>query len=240
MRWEVITKAWDLAKQSFPDVDRVFVLPPANFGDNGSCPVFDMDRPKEPIGFMSYRVVGLGERPVMQLSLGDKTAEIVIPRTKSANFEVSFTKAAAPTGEVDPAEAMARYAGTPLDEKAMEQMSKFMVAKEQRQQKARIYASEVVQALKEGIAEKEKMAAVCGLTKESIGPISKLNEFKNFTRVRITQDDLPDYNECGKIIGKKRAQKATWYLVLVDGSDDPRWFHQDAIAEVKAGKVSDE
>jgi hypothetical protein len=60
-------------------------------------------------------------------------------------------------------------------------------------------------------------------------------KFKDYERVRVLDPMSMEYQEIGQILMSKRTKKGRVYLILVDGSSKPAWFHEDHVAENMAG-----
>lgn len=167
MRWEIIKKAWALARQEFPKVSKLTLVPPARIGLVGSIPVYDGGEPEKPIGYISFKASKDGER--IEVTAGKQTAEVKNKRSMSIRGgKIGFD---------------------------------VLIAKR-------------------------------------IQHEAKKPKFKPYARVRVTYEGSKDFGECGKVIGHKPGPP-TWYLVLVDGSSEPKWFREKALKLDEAGGVDE-
>lgn len=65
----------------------------------------------------------------------------------------------------------------------------------------------------------------------------KKHKFNPGDRVRIVLDESTEYMECGEVVGRKQHEDKDWFLVLPDGSSNPRWFNGPALRPNMAGMV---
>jgi len=86
VRWNIVRKAWQLARDRFPDVRRLFVDVPSRLAPRGEMAIIDLDKPKEPLSRISFQVQPSSEGPSLLMSLGDEQSTISLPRGASRTY----------------------------------------------------------------------------------------------------------------------------------------------------------
>lgn len=245
MRWNLIKEAWSLARKKFPDVKRLFVDLPDKFKCEGQSAVYDLDKPDSPIGILKYHAKISDNHPVVIISMGEMEIETGVPRFASIDMPVAadqkpLVKKASISGQ----DIMAQYPDInvlgeqiaylvvghedgPLYKVANKKISTDSLA---RWGRAFGFPEEAVMASREKLADLGVEVVESQAFNLRVAKRPKKKEFENFQKVRIVEPASMQLNEGGQIVDHKRNEKEEdFYLVIVDGSDEPSWYREDQI-----------
>jgi hypothetical protein len=213
MTWDITKKCWKLASDGFPDEKGIFVDIPPRMGASGTCPIYALNGKR--IGEISYKSVVSGEKPFFALSLNDKKAYVNIPRFVGMEFpasrKIEASKIIERYGdgvEVQIA-ALVASAGVPLTET---DVSKWM--------------------LSNGFATCDSSKVIAAL-----GVVAGRRQFEDMEKVRVNNPSSMEHNEGGRVMHHKRMDGGFIYLVLVDGSSEPKWFAEKHLGKNTVGEV---
>ena len=209
MRWEVIKQAWRMAKVQFPNIQSLYVQVPVVLAHKGYVPIFDLTDAKTPIGAIDYQVVSKGSGRNVRLALGADSAEVRLAPSVLQSFKIAVRDEPL-ANTPNPNLVRARYG-----------------------------------------EEAEEKLALLGLTytKTAKKPSKK---FEDYERVRICglpavpegMEHIPNagalqYQEAGQVMTSARGRNGRFYLILVDGSSEPQWFHEEMVCPILAGEPPD-
>lgn len=246
MRWEILQKVWKLAKAKFPNVERLYVDLPIRFRSDGECAVYDLDKAGEPVGVIAYSNVVEDGVPLVSVRLEGQTEKVAAgrvsrecrvgialdERTKAPRVDVSLLRRGCRDGFDVGRKLALLFSNGARDGRAS-------VADVRR------WASG------QGVDMRMVVPIMCGLEDmgfelEGNGGAYNLRlasgkqKFEPHQRVRVIHPTAMDYQECGRVMECKGGPKdGFWYAVLVDGSQDPLWFPEEALDEDEAGDVAD-
>ena len=208
MRWEVIKRAWQMAKIRFPGIQSLYVQVPVVLAHKGYLPVFDLVDAKTPIGAIDYQVVSKGNGRNVRLALGSDSAEVRLAPSVLQSFKIAVREEPL-TRTPDPNLVRARYG-----------------------------------------KEAEEKLAILGLVSSVKTAKKPSKKFEDYERVRICglpavpdgMEHVPNagamqYQEAGQVMTSARGRNGRFYLILVDGSSEPQWFHEEMVCPVLAGEI---
>lgn len=248
MRWEVTKKAWAMAREKFPKIEKLFVDVPERFLAVGQCRVLDLSSPQKPLAIISYDVRPISGQPQVVLSMGGKTESVALPRFGSVGMDVSTGFAGTPgrTGSLDAWAVMDRYVDPG---ELAEQVAKLAAWHEGGMGKTAMTEDSVAKWMKGVGFPHEEAPLVCDELRAlglSVAPafnrrLAKyVKPFEVYDQVRIKMENSMEHNECGQILERKRDKGKRKYLVLVDGSSEPEWFFEDAIKPNMVGRIKND
>lgn len=257
MRWDIVTKAWSMARNAFPSAKRLYVDLPQKFSHKGSCSVFDLEKGYEPLGSIEYSIVAFAGKPTLVMSLGgqQKTAALapcsmelttmngrLKPLRLGASDVLGKCASLADAGERAALLAVG-HGSSPL--RGKDSVDKF--------------------ALREWVAQEgfpEGCFPYAEAKLEEIGVAVRgfnLREAKRHKKeqalyqpqmaVRVIDPNMRDHNKCGKIVSvwkqkskrvkgqEKKTPPGFWYLVWIDGTSKPVWFAEGQLAPNMAGAI---
>ena len=259
MRWDIVTKAWDLAKNAFPSVKRIYVDLPQKFSPKGTCSVFDLENRDEPVGGIEYSIVAFAGKPTLVLALGDQR--------KMASLERCSLDLPVATGEMKPLRLGAKdvlgkcasladagekaallaagHPSSPLKDKACVEktaLRDWMVA-EGFPEESLPYAQAKLQQIGVSVQSFNLREAKQAKHKK------RHALFQPQMVLRVIDPNMRDHNKCGKVVSiwrqkrkkVKGQQKKTppmfWYLIWIDGTSKPVWFAEKQLAPNMAGAL---
>jgi hypothetical protein len=245
MRWDVVKKSWELARDKFDGVKRLYVETPANFEANGKCRVFDLDSPGDPIGTIAYQTVSENGGSAIKLSLEDVKASVPTGRFAIDNLPIiSKTSELKARNSISVPDIMARYPDTKI---LGEQVAYLIVGHEDGLAGRELEDYDVDDwVLDRGFPPqildgvKTAMAGIGIVTCRD----RRERRFQPGDKIRIVDPNLRDYGEGGQVRDfkttkdKERDKIIGWYLVLVDGSSEPVWVQEQQLAKNMAGCVN--
>lgn len=235
-RWEVVKKAWALARKRFPDVERVFVDTPRKFKGSGSCRVYDLSKPEAPIGSMSYAVMHANGSAHVSLSLDGESLAVGMPRKAGAEFKVDSIRVAMPNlVSIDGRVVAARY---PDESELCEKIALLAEGHvaDQRELRSWMAHYEFPTALMPKVASKMGLPRG-GWFNVRVADNDKhpKAKFDKFEKVRVDDEDSMEHMECGQVLDIRGKFKDGYnYLVLVDGSSKPVWIPESSLRAVVA------
>lgn len=242
MRWEIIKKAWAMAKDKFPDAKRLYVDLPDKFRGFGECSVIDLEDPTKPLGKIVYEAKCEGGKPVLSMKLDEKTVEASLPRFKSLQVKTASVAGSLKAAAIDAKAVCAKYP----DQDTLSQQVAYLIAGHEYG-----LVKEAGTDLHEGIVETwiveqgfpREVTAAVQIKLEGMGvkiAKKKKRQFKNYEKVRVVDPRIIEHNEGAQILDHRRDKKKNdWYQVLVDGSDKPIWLNELQLAKNNVGSVSD-
>lgn len=221
MRWIMTKKAMLLARAALGS-DDVWVDMPMRLGNKGEVEIYLASNPDEPKGTLKYEVSSSGGRTKVRLAVNEHEDEFQMPRTGSLSFKVASGKAV-PEWEV----ALRRYGDA-----AIPMIAK--VADSEASSRAEIEEWAASLGMDGDMARKVADAARPPMSKQA-----KKLRFEHGDRVRIVGPDM-DFGELGWIMGKprKNKHKVRLYMVIVDGSSEPREFPAKWLKPNDVGRVT--
>jgi len=214
MRWDVIKKAWEMAREQFPSVRRLRVATPMVFARAGEVPILDLDSPGEPRGIIRYETESVGRKQRIRLALGSKEAEVPLAPARPQTFRVGSRVEPWPSG-LDPEMVRGRYG----DEHA-EKLALFLG-------EPRGYNLRLAAKPRRRFKENERVR-ICGMPMPMPGERA------------LPSPHALQYQELGQVVSSARTKAGRFYLVLVDGSSEPQWFPEGAICPNLAGRAPSE
>lgn len=244
MRWDILKKAWGLARSNFPDAQKLYVQIPSVFKSHGECKIYDLASPDKPLGAVSYQTVTSKGEPVLTMTLDKGQAEV------RASFGL---------GDVRVGMTKRAVAGWPSV------LSADLVCQRYKDpfEIGRLAAIMAKEAIGESVAAEDLRAwmASQGYSREMETPIragllglgvsveyetsfnikqAKGKKFKEEDRVRIVHPTSMEYQEVGRVMGcEGDSRSGYWYSVLVDGSGSPMMFPESALEKDEAGDIVD-
>jgi hypothetical protein len=247
MRWELVARAWSLARSKFPEVKRLYVDTPGRFGAVGTCKVLDLDAPGKPLGEISYDVRPIDGQPRISLALQDTTDSVTLPkmgvqasvstsvRTAGGISADLLTKKYASAAQLAPQLAFLIVGHKDGIKEASKGLSRSDVA-----QWLRSYSFDVVllDPVCDSIADLG--VRVDGAFNRRLARKVK-NHFEQFQKVRVVDERSMEFQECAQVMEVKGSLKdGYWYKVLVDGSEEPKWFPEEALDDIHVGWVAED
>lgn len=248
MRWKVIKEAWQLARESFPKVERLYVSFPNRFRNSGECEVVDLEKPREPLGKIDYQMGCHDETPVVFLSMNKASKSVDLPKQAALELKtevVPLSKASSICAE----DIMAKYADSPV---LGEQLAYLCVGHEEgplyRSQQDSISESALSDWIRKAGFPQEVLPHVTGnLGKMGIRTFAEEGQFNrkkkkqkqkfpDFAKVRIVDPRLLSENRGGQI--KKYDKTDGGYWVLVDGASQPVKMYEQQLAENQVGNMN--
>ena len=100
MRWEILKKAYALAKKSFPDAKSLFVDIPPKIGIEGSCTIYDLEKQDAPLGKAEYKTCFSAGSPYVSVTVSGNEDKVEIK--KAASAEVTVNPVQHKLGQVSP------------------------------------------------------------------------------------------------------------------------------------------
>ncbi len=248
MRWELVARAWSLAKSKFPEVKRLYVDIPGRFGATGSCNILDLDSPGKPLGAISYDVRQMDGQPRMILALDGSSDSVGLPKM---GVQASVSTSVRTASNKISAELLAKRYPSPQELSA--QLACLIVGHKDgiREASAGLTRSSVGEWLRDKGFNQGLLDGVCsaveGLGVKVDGAFNRRmarkvkNHFDQFQRVRVKDELSMEYQECAQVLEVKGSLKdGYWYKVLVDGSEDPKWYPESSLDEIHVGWVAPE
>lgn len=228
MRWEMLKRAWLLAKASYPG-KKVWVSAPYRFGAAGSMSVFDLDDIGAPIGEIKYATAVSHGKSSVRLQAAGGGDSFYMPAAPRRSFRIA-AKSAPPSALL-----AARYAADEMPSKA-----------------ALLYAASGLPLTRAGVegwlaasSFGTDPAAVCDSLRDmgfpvrvAAGPAAPKPKFKEGQKVRVEDRSSMEYKELAtvlEVLGDRG--DGFWYKILVDGSSRPIMAPQDSLAENRAGEI---
>jgi hypothetical protein len=249
MRWNVIKEAWQLAKESFPKVERLYVSFPDRFRGSGECDVVDLEKPGESLGKIAYKMGCHDKTPVVFLSINKTSKSVKLPRQAALDLKaetVPLVKASSICAD----DIMAKYGDSSV---LGEQLAYLCVGHEE----GPLYQSECDSISEAALAEWVKKAGFPqtilpyvqdNLEKMGVRTLEdkgfnlksakgkKERKFPDFARVRVIDPRLLSENRGGQIRGYDK--KTGLYRVLIDGSSNEVVLHEQQLAENPVGSIN--
>jgi hypothetical protein len=243
MRWELTKRAWALARDKFPEVERLYVSIPEHLARHGECMIVDLSSPAAELGKVAYEVRPHGRYPVMRISLMDSHDQVQMP-TCSVEANIVTKACKASVSAIDPrllaskcndafelGRRMALLATSGTSSKITRKEASSWMSKWG-------FPPDMITPFVEGLVS-------LGAFEEdgSVAYNMKWANKKGFDanqRVRVNSPGSMEHQECGRVIDSRgKGNEPTWYLVHVDGSEKPAWFPEVALGTDDAGKVID-
>jgi hypothetical protein len=248
MRWNLVARAWSLARSKYPDVKRLYVDIPGKFGASGSCNILDLDVPGKPLGAITYDVRPLNGEPRMTLALDAQNETLPLPSIElKASVKTSIRTA---SNEISAELITKRY---PDPEELSTQLAYLIVGHKDgiKEASGGMSRNDVGQWLRSHGFEPSLLDDVCagidGLGVRLDGGFNirqarqVKNHFEQFQRVRIKDELSMEYQECAQVLEVKGSLKdGYWYKVLVDGSESPKWFPEEALDHIHVGWIAED
>jgi hypothetical protein len=245
MRWNLIKEAWSLARKKFPDVKRLFVDLPEKFKCEGQCAIYDLDEPDEPVGILKYHSKMADNHPIIIVSVGEMEIETGVPRFASVDMAVeSAQRPLVKKASINGPDIMAQY---PDQAVLGEQIAYLVVghvdgplykASDRRIStdslvrwgRAFGFSEEAIIASHEKLADLGVEVTATQAFNLRIAKRPRKKEFENFQKVRVIDPRSMQLNEGGQVVEHKRNEEdEDFYLVIVDGSEEPSWYKEDQI-----------
>lgn len=243
MRWELTKRAWALARDKFPEVERLYVSMPEHLARHGECIIADLSSPGAELGRIAYEVRPNGRHPVMRINLMDSHDQVRMP-TCSVEANITTKVCTASVSEIDPRLLASKCndafeLGRRMALLATSGTSGKMTRKEASSWMSKWdFPPDMITPFVEGLVS---MGAF-----DDAGPVAynmKWANKKGFEvnqRVRINKPESMEHQECGRVIESKgKGNEPIWHLVHVDGSEKPEWFPEMALETDDAGMVVD-
>lgn len=239
IRWDVIKKAWALAREKFPE-KRVFVEMPRRFKSSGRCLVYDLSSPDEVMASIEYNVSHANGRAHVVLSMGGASHEVGLERRSAVGFKVDSMRVAMPKLiDVDGEAVMAKY---PDREELFDKVALLAGGEVTDQRELFSWLAS------HGFQAKEILAGVARRLALPRGAWPYNNtrvadkehpkaKFDRYERVRVDDDTSMEHMECGQVLDISGKYKDGYaYLVIVDGSSKPVWIPEASLMAVYAGE----
>lgn len=240
MRWDIIKKAWTLAKEKFPKTERLYVDLPDQFRGFGECSIIDLDKPEEKLAKIVYEAHCDKGKPILSLRLENSLTEAEMPK---ASIQLKSEAAIQPLlqkNSISASDIMDKYQDPAV---LGEQLAYLIAGHEDGIKTASIDEDQVDQWLErygfapESIFHVEPKLAEMGII---LARRKKMKKFKNYEKVRVVDPRIMEYNEGAQVVGRRRdKEKNDWYQVIVDGSDKPIWLHEDQLAKNEVGSIKE-
>ena len=247
MRWDIIKKAWKLARDNFPDAKNLFVEIPRRFRARGAIRVYDLAQSQEPIGELSYEGMAVNGQPFMVLTDKDESMTIRAVRVSQSLRTSSSVRPMGKAAAVDSLMLKRRYPD------GFERGQALALLFSSQHDNGKVSPSDLGQWLsRHGVESNMFVPMRAGL--ETLGVrlcedlvdsynfrlAKKPRKFQEYDRVRVMHPTSMEYQECGRVLEYKGTPKhGFWYLVLVDGSDRPLWFPEESLEKDAAGEIVD-
>lgn len=220
MRWPVIKKAMNVAREAL-GTDDVWVDLPPRLASSGEAPVYSTSDPSEPVASLTYEVVPSGGGSEVRMSLGSVASSVRMPRQRLVSMKTS---------------AASVPAGTSLALRHGNNAAPLL--------------SKVASGMSPGEFEefaRDNGVPPALTRKASRGTPSKIErKAKKFrprrgSEVRVVAPDM-EYGELGHVVGKPRRlhDKTLVYPVLVDGSSTVREYPLRWLRPNMVGRTPDE
>lgn len=247
MRWNVIKEAWALARKKFPDMKRLFVDLPDRFHCEGQCGIYDLENPDEPIGILKYRASMSEDQPVVIVSMGEIEVSAGMPRFGSIDLEPSASeKPLVKKASISAKDISAKYPDPDVlgeqvaylvlghEDGLLHKVAEKRVSTDSLYQWGRAFgfSAEAMLAAKDKLQELGVEVYEPSTFNLKTAKRPKKKEFKNFQKVRIVEPASMQLNEGGQVLDHKRKEgEEDFYLVIVDGSSEPSWYHEDQLED---------
>lgn len=242
MKWEILKKAWQLARSKFPKTQRLYVHPPRSFALKGSCQVVDLEKPEEVMASIDYEIGMDGQRPVIQLSLLGESAKVALASVQE-NIKVSKKSVVIPKPPEVDYRLMANKYRDPFDlglKLAMLAAIKLGETPQEADVESWMKDNLIPVIMRLPIEEGLESLGVRLVTERqfNIREVNAKKMFQENQRVRIVHPTSMELQEVGTIREiKGKPKTGYWYSVLVDGSSSPLWFPESALKANEAGMV---
>jgi len=234
MRWRFVKEAMLLARKAFGRED-VWVEAPPRLDPQGEAAVYAGDLEK-PIGKVSYLFKPVGTRLKLELAANGERASVDLPPRRTMSFKVAAGPGEVPESAPGMRAVLERYgeAAPPL----LATIAWSSMGRPLTEDEARGMLSEVPAAAGEVM---ERLEAMGALARPNVRLAKGSERFKRGDRVRVVGPCM-EYGELGWVMEKPREDKKRnkLYMVLVDGSSEPREFAADWLAPNAAGRVPEE
>jgi len=251
MRWEAIKQAWALARENFPEVKRLYVDLPHRFRDSGECSVFDLEEMEKPLGKIAYKMTHIDGKPVIMMCINEMTKTAAATRSDTIEFKVQ-TAPLTKTAFLDSKAIVAQYQDSA---ELGEQIAYLVLGHETSPLYGKKVAAMARKSLKTWFVDNSLPlaaldATVAALDAHGVRVLAskdfnlkeakiKRQKFEIYQKVRIIEPRSMEYQEGAQVVECQRDEEDNdWYLVIVDGSSAPKWFHESQIGENEVGSIA--
>lgn len=250
MRWKVIKEAWQLARESFPKVERLYVSFPDRFRNSGECEVLDLEKPGVPLGRIDYKMGCHDQSPVVFMSLDKRSKSVSLPRQAALELKIE-TVPPGKASSIHAEDIIEKYGDSSV---LGEQLAYLCVGHEEGplylSKRDSIDETDLADWIKKAGFPPRVLPHVTGKLEEmgiAVLPEDRFNlklakgkkkhkqKFPDFTKVRVTDPRLLSENRGGQIKGWDKNDGGYW--VLVDGASKPIKMYENQFEENTVGNI---